>query len=133
MRTDAAGKIDHEADHQLGHRGDEACTRLRHQHTGLARRCHLHVADVDRAAQERCQLRQTLEYRSRAGRLPVGDDQVAAGGGANQGLALQRGLARIEHHLAERLQAGQGPLAVVVGERVRRVGQEYARGHRFIS
>src|SRR2546430_17630855 len=48
-------------------------SRLRDEHARFARRGDVDVADVDRAAHERHQLRQALEHLGRPRRLPVGD------------------------------------------------------------
>src|SRR5207247_4019822 len=108
---DAARQVHHESKHHLGHRRDEAGARLRDEHARFARRGNVDVADVDRAAHERHQVRQALEYLGWPWRLPVGDYDLAVFSGTDQLLALKRFFSFVELDLSEAAHTLESPLS----------------------
>jgi hypothetical protein len=122
---DAAREIDHEAEDVLGDGRDEAGAGLRHQHAGAARRRHVDVADVDRAAHERDEVGQRLEDLAVSRRLPVRDDDSAAARRVDQlrGAEIVP-VACVAADLAQGREGSERPLAIVLGERFGGVGEE---------
>jgi hypothetical protein len=120
-------------EHHLGHPGDESRARLRDEHAGLARRRHIDVADIDRAAQERHQLWQALEERSRRGRLAVGDDEIAVSGGGDERFAFERRRAVVQLHLSQFAQAGERALAVIQLARLGGMSQQYSHARKMVT
>ncbi len=54
----------------------------------------------------------------------VGDDKVASSRGRDQRLAFERLLTLVQHHLAERLQAGKRAGTIIIVAHVRGVGEQ---------
>jgi hypothetical protein len=111
----------------LGDRGDEARGRVRHQHAGGARRRHVDVADIDRAAQEGDRVGRVAEERGGTGRLAVRHDDLAAARGRRQRIGIEHPAGVVDAHLAERAQGRDGALAVIIAQHVGHVGEEDAR------
>jgi hypothetical protein len=101
--------------------------RLGHQDSVAARGRHVDVADVDRAARERDEIGRMVEKLRESGRAAIRDDEPAAARGVDQLMRVELAPKRVEAHLAERLQAGERPLAVVVLQRFRWMRKEDAR------
>jgi hypothetical protein len=120
-------EIDHEAERELGDRIDEARARARDQDAGRRGGADVDVPDVDRAAHEGDQVRQPLEHRRGTLRRAVGDDHLRALRALDQLLGRERVAGLVQAHLAELPQPDQRLVAVVVGARLGRVGQENGR------
>ena len=99
-----------------------------HQHALRAGRVHIDVADIYRDAQERDQMRGDGEKLGRAGRLPVGNDDLATGCGPRQRLRVKHRAGFVEPHGAELAQLAERALAIVILQHVGDVGEEDA-GH----
>jgi hypothetical protein len=122
-----AREIDHAADRHLGDRGGKARRRVRHQHADSARRRHVDVADIDRAAQESDEIGCVAEERGGSGRLAVGHDDFAAARGLRQRIGIEHPAGVVDAHVAELAQGGDGALAVIIAQHVGHVGEEDAR------
>jgi hypothetical protein len=116
---------------ELAHGVDEAGARPGDEDACGRGGADVDVADVDRAAHEGDEIGQSLEHRARPRGRAVGDDDLAAAGELDQLLAGERGAGLVEAHLADLPEPGQRLVAVVVGARVARVGQENPRHAAF--
>ena len=121
---DAAGRIDHQADHELADGRHPAAARLRHQHAGGAGRLHVDVADVDCDPADGDEVGQGGEDGGGARRRAVGNDDAAALRRRNQIGRVERVGAFVQADVAQRAQARQRALAVVVAAHVRRVREK---------
>jgi hypothetical protein len=115
--ADATRQVDQRAEHPFGDRRREAGAGMGDEHAVGARRFDIDVADIHRAAQEDGELRAGGKQLGTARRAAVADDDLAALGGGGERAAVENFGALVEPHLAERTQAGQRLVTVVVGAR----------------
>jgi hypothetical protein len=92
-----------------------------------ARRRDIHIADVDRAAQEGDEVGRALKEGRETGRPAIRHDDLAALRMLGEGLGIEHLACRVDHDLRHLAQRRDGALAVVVAQHLGAVGEKYAR------
>src|SRR5712692_5986858 len=131
---DVAREIDHEPERHFGNGGGKAGRRPGHQDTLRARRRHVDVADIDRAAQERDERTGRVPKESRRPRgLPVRHDDLAAARRLRQRIGVENPPGRIDPHLGMAFERRHGARAIIVLQHVRGVGEKHAGHGLFVA
>jgi hypothetical protein len=103
---------------------DETRPCPRHQDAGRGRGIDVDVPDIDRTANEGAQFRQRRKYLARASGEAISDDDIDIACGLDQAGGVECIVRFMQLDLRDGLQPVKAALAIVLGARLRRVGQQ---------